>query len=99
KGQKAVPAKQPAKQSAKRGPRVSPGRKSQPAKDGPELLVGRNPVVEALRTHVPATALYVALGIELDERVKEAIRIGADRGIAIMEVSRGELDRLTGGVL
>jgi len=95
KGQKAVPAKQP----PKRGPRVSPGRKTQPAKDGPELLVGRNPVVEALRTQVPATALYVAHGIELDERVKEAIRIAADRGIAIMEVGRGELDRLTGGVL
>jgi 23S rRNA (guanosine2251-2'-O)-methyltransferase len=78
---------------------VSPGRKAQPAKDGPELLVGRNPVVEALRTHVPATALYVAHGIDLDERVKEAIRLAADRGIAIMEVSRGELDRLTGGIL
>jgi 23S rRNA (guanosine2251-2'-O)-methyltransferase len=95
KGQKSVPAKQ----APKRGPRVAPGRKSQPAKDGPELLVGRNPVVEALRTHVPATALYVAIGIDLDERVKEAIRAAADRGIPILEVSRGELDRLTGGVL
>ena len=95
KGQKAVPLKQ----APKRGPRVAPGRKSQPAKDGPELLVGRNPVVEALRAHVPATALYVAHGIELDDRVKEAIRIAADRGIPILEVGRGELDRMTGGVL
>src|SRR5690348_18475378 len=30
----------------KAGPRVSPGRRSAPPKDGPELLVGRNPVVE-----------------------------------------------------
>lgn len=81
------------------GPRVAPGRKSAPAKDSPELLVGRNPVVEALRTHVPATAVYVALGIELDERVKEAVRTAGDRGIPILEVSRAELDRLTGGVL
>jgi 23S rRNA (guanosine2251-2'-O)-methyltransferase len=95
KGQKAVPVQQ----APKRGPRVAPGRKSQPAKDGPELLVGRNPVVEALRAHVPATALYVAQGIDLDERVKEAVRAAADRGIAIMEVGRAELDRLTGGVL
>jgi 23S rRNA (guanosine2251-2'-O)-methyltransferase len=79
--------------------RVSPGRKSVAPKDGPELLVGRNPVVEALRTHVPATALYVALGIDMDERVKEAVRSAAERGVAILEVTRNELDRMTGGVL
>lgn len=81
------------------GPRVSPGRKSTPAKDTPELLVGRNPVIEALRTQVPATALYVAQGIDIDDRVKELLRTAADRGIAILEVSRAELDRMTGGVL
>ena len=79
--------------------KVSPGRKAPAAKDAPELLVGRNPVVEALRAHIPATALYVALGIDLDERVKEAVRTAADRGIALLEVSRAELDRMTGGVL
>ncbi|MET7396321.1 23S rRNA (guanosine(2251)-2'-O)-methyltransferase RlmB [Dactylosporangium sp. NPDC005572] len=84
---------------ARSGPRVSPGRKAAQPKDGPELLVGRNPVVEALRTHVPATALYVALGIDMDERVKEAVRTAAERGIAILEVTRNELDRMTGGVL
>ncbi|WP_326562221.1 23S rRNA (guanosine(2251)-2'-O)-methyltransferase RlmB [Micromonospora sp. NBC_01796] len=87
-------AKQPS-----RGPRVAPGRKSNPAKDVPELLVGRNPVVEALRANVPATALYIAQGIEIDDRVNELVRIAADRGIAILEISRAELDRMTGGVL
>ncbi len=81
------------------GPRVSPGRRSAAAKDAPELLVGRNPVVEALRAHIPVTALYVAQGIELDERTIEAVRTAGDRGIAILEVTRAELDRLTGGVL
>src|SRR2546423_4660489 len=81
------------------GPKVSPGRKGAPARDAPELLVGRNPVVEALRAQVPATALYVALGIDMDERIKEAVRTTADRGIALLEVSRAELDRMTGGVL
>jgi 23S rRNA (guanosine2251-2'-O)-methyltransferase len=71
----------------------------QRVKDGPELLVGRNPVVEALRARVPATALYVALGVEVDERVAEAVRRAGDRGVPILEVSRPELDRLTGGVL
>ncbi|HZD98726.1 MAG TPA: 23S rRNA (guanosine(2251)-2'-O)-methyltransferase RlmB, partial [Micromonosporaceae bacterium] len=54
------------------GPRVAPGRKSATPKDAPELLVGRNPVVEALRARIPATALYVALGIDIDDRVTEA---------------------------
>ncbi|WP_433388206.1 23S rRNA (guanosine(2251)-2'-O)-methyltransferase RlmB [Micromonospora sp. KLBMP9576] len=81
------------------GPRVAPGRKSNPSKDTPELLVGRNPVLEALRALVPATALYTAQGIDVDDRVNEIIRTAADRGIANLEISRAELDRMTGGVL
>jgi 23S rRNA (guanosine2251-2'-O)-methyltransferase len=64
-----------------------------------DYLVGRNPVVEAMRAGVPATALYVALGLEIDERVTEAVRQAGDRHLAIMEVSRLELDRLTNGLL
>jgi 23S rRNA (guanosine2251-2'-O)-methyltransferase len=64
-----------------------------------ELLVGRNPVVEALRARVPATALYVVHGLEPDERITEAVRLAGNRGIALLEVGRGELDRRTGGVL
>jgi 23S rRNA (guanosine2251-2'-O)-methyltransferase len=81
------------------GPRVAPGRKSNPTKEGPELLLGRNPVVEALRADVPATALYLAQGIDLDERVTEIVRTAGDRGIPILEIGRNELDRMTGGVL
>jgi 23S rRNA (guanosine2251-2'-O)-methyltransferase len=65
---------------------------------GPELVVGRNPALEALRAQVPATALYVANGIDLDDRVSELVRTAADRGIPILEVARAELDRLAGGV-
>lgn len=81
------------------GPRTAPGRHARAAKDAPELLVGRNPVNEALRAGIPATALYVAAGLAADERVTESIGTAADRGLAIMEVSRAELDRMTGGVL
>ncbi|MET8120182.1 23S rRNA (guanosine(2251)-2'-O)-methyltransferase RlmB [Micromonospora sp. NPDC005189] len=87
------------KPTARSGPRVAPGRKSNPSKDTPELLVGRNPVVEALRALVPATALYIAQGIDTDDRINEIIRTAADRGIANLEISRAELDRMTGGVL
>ncbi|WP_328342402.1 23S rRNA (guanosine(2251)-2'-O)-methyltransferase RlmB [Micromonospora sp. NBC_00421] len=81
------------------GPRVAPGRKSNPSRDTPELLVGRNPVLEALRAQVPATALYTAQGIDADDRINEITRTAADRGIAILDISRAELDRMTGGVL
>ncbi|BCB80279.1 23S rRNA (guanosine(2251)-2'-O)-methyltransferase RlmB [Phytohabitans flavus] len=80
-------------------PKVTPGRKSTPTKGAAELLVGRNPVVEALRAQVPATALYVALGIDVDDRINELVRTAADRGLPILEISRAELDRMTGGVL
>lgn len=71
------------------------------SKDKPaaELVAGRNPVVECLRADVPATALYVQLGVDADERVTEAVRLAADRGISVLEVSKPELDRLTGGAL
>ncbi len=67
--------------------------------EGVELIAGRNPVVECLRAGVPATALYVALGIDADDRVAEAVRGAADRGISVLEVQRGELDRLTNGAV
>src|SRR5690606_6470022 len=85
--------------TAKAGPKVAPGRRAAPPQDAPELLVGRNPVVEALRANVPATALYVALNIDIDDRVNEAVRTAANRGVPILEVARTELDRMTGGVL
>ncbi|GLZ32866.1 23S rRNA (guanosine(2251)-2'-O)-methyltransferase RlmB [Lentzea sp. NBRC 105346] len=65
----------------------------------PEVVAGRNPVVECLRAGTPATALYVALGIDADDRVAEAVRLAADRGISVLEVARGELDRITGGAM
>jgi 23S rRNA (guanosine2251-2'-O)-methyltransferase len=84
---------------ARGGPRVAPGRRSNPTREGPELLLGRNPVVEALRAAVPATALYVAQGIDIDDRVTEIVRTAGDKGLPILEISRHELDRMTGGVL
>src|SRR6476469_2976206 len=75
------------------------GRGRQRPGDSNELLVGRNPVAEALRAGIPATALYVAVGIDADERVTEAVRLAGDRGLALLEVSRAELDRRTGGLL
>jgi 23S rRNA (guanosine2251-2'-O)-methyltransferase len=80
-------------------PRVAPGRRAAAPRDAGELLVGRNPVLESLRTRTPATSLYLAQGIEIDERVAEIARLAGDHGLPVLEVSRAQLDRMTGGVL
>jgi len=63
--------------------------------DETETVLGRNPVVECLRAGVPATALYIALGTEADERITESVSRAGDLGIAILEVPRTDLDRLS----
>lgn len=67
--------------------------------EAPDLIAGRNPIVEALRADVPADALYVAIGIDADDRVTEAVRLAADKGISILEVPREEIDRKTKGAV
>jgi 23S rRNA (guanosine2251-2'-O)-methyltransferase len=68
------------------------------AKSTAEMVVGRNPVVEALRADIPATAVYVQQYIENDDRVREAVRLATDRGVPLMEAPRPELDRITSGL-
>ncbi|MER5443057.1 23S rRNA (guanosine(2251)-2'-O)-methyltransferase RlmB [Streptomyces sp. NPDC002790] len=68
-------------------------------KSASEMVVGRNPVVEALRGGVPATTLYVQQFIDNDERVREALQVAGERGgIHLMEAPRPELDRMTNGL-
>jgi 23S rRNA (guanosine2251-2'-O)-methyltransferase len=74
-------------------------RGTKPSPDTPETVVGRNPVVEALRAKVPATALYIAHGTDNDERMTEAVAIAGKAGISILEMSRAQLDKMTGGVI
>jgi 23S rRNA (guanosine2251-2'-O)-methyltransferase len=63
--------------------------------DETETVLGRNPVLECLRADAPATALFVALGAEADERLTESVTLAADRGIPILEVPRHDLDRMS----
>ncbi|MFF3330306.1 23S rRNA (guanosine(2251)-2'-O)-methyltransferase RlmB [Streptomyces sp. NPDC002888] len=83
-----------AKQTARR-----PAPRGRGGKSTSELVVGRNPVVEALREGVPASTLYVQQFIDNDERVREALQLAAERGgINLMEAPRPELDRMTNGL-
>ncbi len=52
-------------------------------------------MVEALREGVPINAVYVAEGAERDGRLREAFSLAQDKGISLLEVSKGELDRMT----
>ena len=56
-------------------------------------------MVESLRAGVPSVALYVGARVQHDERISEAIKLAADRGVAVLEAGPAELDRLTGGAL
>jgi 23S rRNA (guanosine2251-2'-O)-methyltransferase len=94
KQQEAVAKRAPASGSGARG-----GTSVRTRKDGTELVIGRNSVVEALRAGVPGTALYVQLFLESDDRVKETYQLAAEAGLPMLETSRVELDRLTAGAI
>lgn len=75
-------------------------RPKRPSRGGDaEWIAGRNSVVEALRAGVPVTAVYVAEGAERDGRLREIFASTAESGTSLLEVSRSELDRLTGGAV
>ena len=76
-----------------------PARSPKRDKASSEMVAGRNSVLEALRADVPVTTLYIAGRLESDDRVKEALKIAAERTIPVLETPRGELDRLTDGAV
>ncbi len=86
-----------AKQRAEAEERRKPKRRAT-AGDA-EWVAGRNSVVEALRAGVPITGVYVAEGAERDARLREAFALVADRGISLLEVTKRELDKMTGGAV
>jgi 23S rRNA (guanosine2251-2'-O)-methyltransferase len=87
---KAAPHREPSRSSAPKTGR--PG-------SGPEWVVGRNAVLEAMTAEVPVRTAYVAEGAERDDRLRDIFKLAAGRGAALLEISRAELDRLTGGAV
>lgn len=68
-------------------------------RDSSDIVVGRNPVVEALRAGVPALRLHIATGIDIDDRVREILDVAGEQGMPVLEISRAEMDRITGVAL
>ncbi len=89
------------KELAERSAQKRPARESKSGKPGagPEWVAGRNPVLEALQAGLPVLTAYIADGAERDDRLREILRFSADNGINMLQVTRGELDKLTGGAV
>ena len=68
-------------------------------RESSEIVAGRNSVLEVLRAETPVTTLYIAGRVESDDRVKESLKLAAERAIPVLETPRGELDRLTDGAV
>ena len=66
---------------------------------GHELIVGRNPVVEAVRSGIPLTRVFMSGALAGDERLGEVVRTATALGAPLVEVSRAELDRMTDGAV
>lgn len=86
--------------------RSAPGRSgSRPAgqrtapKATTESVAGRNSVLEALQAGVPATSLAVQQFLAADDRVREAMALAVAKGIPLLETTRVDLDRMSGGAV
>jgi 23S rRNA (guanosine2251-2'-O)-methyltransferase len=96
---KAYRSKQAASRSGGSGPRPSGGGRTGRPGSGPEWVAGRNAVLEALDAEIPTKSAYVAEGAERDDRLRDILKIAASRSLPLLEVTRNELDRLTGGAV
>ena len=93
------PAARPAARDAKGQAGRQGAQRRGSSRGASEVVAGRNSVLEALRTHIPASTLYVASRLESDDRVRDSISLATEAGIAVLETPRGELDRITDGAV
>ncbi len=61
-----------------------------------DTIAGRNAVVEALRAGIPAKELVVAIGVDIDERLEESVKLAQKMGLGIREVERRQIENMTG---
>ncbi len=87
-----------AKQDAAKRQQSKPKRPGK-AMAGADWIVGRNPVHEALVAGLPVKQAYVAEGAERDDRLRDILKFAAEHGLPMLQVTRAELDRVTGGLV
>lgn len=92
-------ADDPAKSSGRRSVAGASARVKSSQGVGPEWVIGRNPVYEALVAGLPVRRAYLAEGVERDSRVADILKLAAEQGVPLLQASRMELDKLTGGAV
>nr|WP_294691949.1 23S rRNA (guanosine(2251)-2'-O)-methyltransferase RlmB [uncultured Friedmanniella sp.] len=66
---------------------------------GAEWVAGRNPVLEAMQAGIPIKTAYVSEGAERDDRLRDILKLAADTRTPMLEVTRDQLDKMTGGAI
>ena len=61
--------------------------------------MGRNAVLEALQAGLPVKTAYVAEGSERDDRLRDILTHAVTHSVPLLQATRTELDRLTGGAV
>lgn len=77
---------------------TSPQRTGRPG-TGPEWVAGRNPVLEAMQAGIPIKTAYISEGAERDDRLRDILKLAAETSTPLLEVTRVQLDKMTGGVI
>lgn len=88
---KAAAASKTAKSTKSKGATRTP-KESREYEVHDDVIVGRNPVVEALRAGVAVKRVMVARGIDIDDRTTEILELARASRIEVIEVNRKELD-------
>ena len=95
----AAKRKAAAERKAEKQSKGAPRRMARARGDQSEIIAGRNAVLEALRAGVPVQTAWFAHRIEADERTREIVALAGDTGAPMLEASRTDLDRITGGAV
>ncbi|MDR0482652.1 MAG: 23S rRNA (guanosine(2251)-2'-O)-methyltransferase RlmB [Cellulomonadaceae bacterium] len=90
-------AEKRAQAERQRGAQRGVARGTRRSTDGTEVIAGRNSLLEALRTGVPITQVYIAARIDHDDRTREILELAAARSLTVYEASRRDLDEMTDG--
>jgi 23S rRNA (guanosine2251-2'-O)-methyltransferase len=84
------PARRPKNERAPHAPREQRDQREYEVQD--DVIVGRNPVLEALRAGIAVKRVMVARGVDIDERITEIVELAREARIEVIDINRKELD-------
>lgn len=63
-------------------------------KEAEEIIIGRNACLEALKTSMEIKRLFLAKGMQKDERVEGICALATKKGVPLFEKDRGEIESM-----